>query len=62
MDAVHAFRDEAGRAWKHALCRRSQKGKGLNWERFALIRDYWIPPVRVKHPLPWERFDAKYSR
>jgi len=61
MDAVHAFRDEVGRAWKHALCRRSQKGKGLNWERFARIRDYWIPPVRVKHPLPWERFGAKYS-
>jgi group II intron reverse transcriptase/maturase len=62
MDAVRAFRDEVGRAWKHALCRRSQKGKRLNWQRFARIRDYWIPPVRVKHPLPWERFDAKYSR
>lgn len=62
MDAVHAFRDEVGKAWKHALCRRSQKGKRLNWERFARIRHYWIPSVRVKHPLPWERFDAKYSR
>ena len=29
MDAVHAFRDEVSKAWKHALCRRSQKGKGL---------------------------------
>lgn len=62
MDAVHAFRDEVCKAWKHALCRRSQKGKRLNWERFSRIRNHWIPPVRVKHPLPWERFDAKYSR
>ncbi|MBC8273427.1 MAG: hypothetical protein ISS66_12180 [Desulfobacteraceae bacterium] len=47
MDAVHAFRDEVGRAWKHALYRRSQKGKRLIWERFARIRDYWIPQVRA---------------
>lgn len=62
MDAVHAFRDEVSKAWKHSLCRRSQKGKGLNWERFSRIRSHWIPKVQVQHPLPWERFDAKYSR
>jgi RNA-directed DNA polymerase len=62
MDAVHTLRDEVAKAWKHALCRRSQKGKRLNWGRFSRIRDYWIPRVQVKHPLPWERFDAKYSR
>ena len=35
MDAVHAFRDEVCKAWKHALCRRSQKGKSLKMRRYC---------------------------
>ncbi len=44
--------------WLKTLKRRSQKAF-LNWERFTSLTDRYCPPIRVRHPLPCHRFDAK---
>jgi group II intron reverse transcriptase/maturase len=53
--AMQTFRREINRAWLHALRRRSQKGRSLNWERMKRLIATWIPSVRVKHPYPNQR-------
>lgn len=55
--SVASFCQEVRKSWYRALCRRSQR-KRLNWARFMRIAGYWLPPARVVHPYPQERFDA----
>jgi group II intron reverse transcriptase/maturase len=57
-DAVAAFRTQVTRHWYKALRRRSQRTR-LTWERMNRIAKRWLPPARVKHPFPNERFDAR---
>jgi RNA-directed DNA polymerase len=58
INAVSAFRTQATRHWYKALRRRSQRTR-LNWKRMDRIAARWLPPARVMHPYPEERFDAK---
>jgi RNA-directed DNA polymerase len=44
--------------WLKSLRRRSQKAR-LSWERFIRIVDRFFPAIKVLHPLPLHRFDAK---
>ena len=46
-----------GRAWRHALLRRSQRNR-LNWSRFNRLTRTYVPSCRVLHPYPEERFFA----
>ena len=41
-----------------SLRRRSQKAR-LSWERFIRIVERFFPPIKVLHPLPLHRVDAK---
>lgn len=54
------LRSEIGRAWRHALMRRSQRHR-LTWDRFSRIVKRFIPPVRNTHPYPEERFYASHT-
>lgn len=55
MCRLAGFLGEVCRSWRHALIRRSQRHR-MPWTRFSrLIRKY-LPPCRVVHPLPSERF------
>jgi hypothetical protein len=56
--AANAFRRELSRHWLHALRRRSQRHR-LNWERMNRLIARWLPPVRIVHPYPEARFDAR---
>jgi group II intron reverse transcriptase/maturase len=58
IDAVAAFRDEATQHWYRSLRRRSQRSR-LTWERMHRFEARWIPPVRIVHPWPDTRFDAR---
>jgi group II intron reverse transcriptase/maturase len=58
IDAVAAFRKQATRHWYRALRRRSQR-TSLTWERMNRLHDRWLPPVRIQHPWPSARFDAR---
>ena len=56
--AVNDFRDQAIRHWYRALRRRSQRSR-LDWERMNRLAFRWLPRVRIMHPWPSVRFDAR---
>jgi len=47
--------------WLKALRRRSQKAF-LSWSRFVQLTGRFFPRIRVLHPLPLNRFDARTRR
>ena len=57
-DAIQAFQNQATRHWYRALRRRSQRTR-LNWERMGRLAQRWLPPARIKHPWPNQRFNAR---
>jgi len=56
--SLERFRDEVTRQWRRALRRRSQRDR-TNWQRMRRLVDRWIPPVRIRHAWPDERFDVR---
>jgi hypothetical protein len=52
------FFNEVRWLWLKSLRRRSQKAR-LSWEKFTRLVDRFVPPIKVLHPLPCHRFDAK---
>ena len=58
--AVGTFRHQVTRHWRHALSRRSQKGR-VTWERMNRIASRYLPRTRTVHPWPDKRFAARYS-
>jgi len=58
IKAVDAFRHQAIRHWYQALRRRSQR-TSLDWERMHRLAQRWLPPARITHPWPDQRFDAR---
>lgn len=53
-----AFRTQVIRSWLHALRRRSQRHR-MTWDRVNTLATRWLPPVRICHPWPNDRFFAK---
>ena len=62
LASLRAFWHHLSRAWFKALRRRSQKARGLTWERFKRFRDAWLPLPRILHPWPSERFRRRHPR
>jgi len=58
VHALSSFRRQVTRTWHRALKRRSQRDR-LNWSRMKRLVRTWIPPARVLHPWPDERFDVR---
>jgi len=56
-----AFRKEVLRMWLRQLRRRSQRSR-WTWERFSERLGGLLPEIRILHPYPDVRFDAKYPR
>jgi group II intron reverse transcriptase/maturase len=52
------FFNEVRWLWLKSLKRRSQNAR-LSWEKFTRLVDRFFPPIRVLHPMPCHRFDAK---
>lgn len=57
--AVNAFRTQATRHWRHALSRRSQKGR-ITWDRMNRLASRYLPRAKILHPWPEERFAANH--
>ena len=55
--AINSFYRHVGWYWFRTLRRRSQTSK-LTWERMKRLTDKWLPPARLRHPLPDMRFDV----
>ncbi len=56
--SVTWFFSQVARLWRQALGRRSQCAR-LNWEKFRRLTDRFFPPIRILHPMPRHRFDAR---
>jgi group II intron reverse transcriptase/maturase len=52
------FFNEVRWLWLKSLRRRSQNAR-LSWEKFTRLVDRFFPPIRVLHPMPCHRFDAR---
>lgn len=52
---ITAFRFQIGRIWKWVLERRSQRTR-ISWARMQRLIARWLPPARICHPFPLERF------
>jgi RNA-directed DNA polymerase len=59
--SLDTFQTEVVRHWLKALRRRSQRHR-MTWKRFRVLIDRWIPPVRVLHPFPNDRFYAMHPK
>lgn len=59
--ALRSFLIGVTERWKHALSRRSQRGK-VTWERMTKIANDWLPQPRILHPWPGQRFNVKHPR
>src|SRR5665213_1261270 len=59
--AIRAFRHDVMRLWRHVLSRRSQVGY-VTWRKMAIIARIWLPPARVLHPWPNDRFAVQHLR
>ncbi len=58
IKANRAFRTQVTRHWFRALRRRSQRTR-LDWERMGRLTKRWLPPARVLHSYPDDRYDAR---
>ena len=59
--ALAAFRHHIAVLWKRTLSKRSQKAP-VTWERMLRLVKAWLPPPRILHPWPAQRFDVKHPR
>jgi len=59
LKRLASFRAKVCRTWRHAMRRRSQRTR-MNWERFNLTINHFVPRVRVLHPYPDGRFKASH--
>jgi group II intron reverse transcriptase/maturase len=61
LTRLDALRKEVLRMWLRQLRRRSQRSR-WTWQRLTERLGVLLPQVRVLHPYPNVRFDAKYPR
>jgi hypothetical protein len=59
--ALMAFRHHVSVLWKRTLSRRSQKAT-VTWARMLRLVHAWLPPPRILHPWPTQRFDVNHPR
>ena len=55
--AINSFYYHVIWHWHRTLARRSQNGR-MPWERMKRLIDRWLPPARLRHPLPDVRFSV----
>lgn len=59
--ALGAFRHYVSDLWRRTLRRRSQKDR-ITWQRMTKLADAWLPPPRILHPWPDQRFAVTHPR
>ena len=58
---LSAFRFNVVDLWRRSLGRRSQKDV-TTWERIESLAREWLPPPKILHPWPSDRFRVKHPR
>lgn len=59
-ESLDRFRTQVIWLWYRTLRRRGQRHR-MTWRRFARLCSMWFPPIRILHPYPSDRFDARHS-
>jgi RNA-directed DNA polymerase len=59
--ALNAFRHYVTDLWRRTLRRRSQKDH-MTWSRMTKLAEAWLPPPRILHPWPDQRFAVTHPR
>ena len=59
--ALGVLRHHVSVLWKRTLARRSQKAS-LTWARMLRLVKAWLPPPRILHPWPMQRFAVTHPR
>ncbi len=57
-EALSAFRYQIVQHWLRSLRRRSHRSR-MTWARMKRLAARWLPTVRILHPWPEARFDAR---
>jgi RNA-directed DNA polymerase len=55
LHALFRFRLEVIKHWHKTLNRRSQR-RSVNWERMWRYANHWLPPPKIHHPYPLQRW------
>jgi len=58
LKRLSGFRKAVCRYWRQALMRRSQRNR-LQWSRFGLLTNHYIPSLKNAHPYPEDRFASR---
>jgi group II intron reverse transcriptase/maturase len=61
IHALHSFREHVAWLWMRRLRRRSQTRR-MTWSRFNRLCNHWLPPARILHPYPQQRFAVRHPR
>ncbi|MDZ4755036.1 MAG: hypothetical protein SGJ11_11155 [Phycisphaerae bacterium] len=61
LDRVESFKTACSRLWLQSLRRRGDR-KRMPWSRFVRLLTRHLPRLRVQHPYPSIRFDARHPR
>ncbi len=61
IHALNSFRQHVAWLWMRRLRRRSQTSR-MTWARFNRICNHWLPPARILHPYPQQRFAVNHPR
>ena len=59
-DRLRQFREAIQAMWLNVLRRRSQRGRNLTWEKFAMLCKRWLPTPKILHPYPNVRFSERH--
>lgn len=59
--SLKTFRYQVTYLWRQALRRRGQRDR-TTWSKVYRLAKEWLPNVRILHPWPNARFDAKHPR
>ena len=59
--ALVTFRHHVIDLWRRTLRRRSQKAR-ITWHRMEQLAAGWLPPPRILHPWPEDRFAVEHPR
>lgn len=59
--ALDVLRHHVTDLWRRTLRRRSQETL-MTWQRMTRLAAAWLPPPRILHPWPDQRFGVKHPR
>ena len=61
LQAIRSYHNAVLRSWHRTLRSRSQRDR-KTWRQMWQLATRWLPPPRIRHPYPEDRFTRQYLR